>query len=722
MRALIQGETVGDFIVRGRIGNGGMGEVYLVEDPRLAVQRALKLIALSGPGFNGGPGEAEEYRKRFEREARTLASLRHPHIIGVHAFGELEGNPYLVMTHFPSKDARHWRNEEHPSLLRVVDVGVQLASALEYAHGQQVLHRDIKLSNLLVGADDEAMLIDFGLAKRQLDPELTRAGKTMGTYPYLAPEYMRASDDGTAVHTVLTDLWAVGCVLYALTCGKAAFDQKDELKLINLIKEGRFEPVKRARPDVPDRWARVIHRLMEPDPAQRLQSAAELVEALKDDPLGQVAPAPRPPPLPAERDTEPNHLPRPVRAVGTSIAAAAIPATAGAAPANSGKSGGNPRAEGVPPPRGTGTRSGSASESSRFSHESAPSSQSQPRTRTALPQPSFQIPAEPATAARSAARRKLVFPIAAAALVLLLGSALIVVTERMGGDRRSRSTAYVDPAQVERNARAEREVADIQRERDARTLVTSSTDAHRGPPVPMFPEQGVVEPTGEETAHAKPAPRPPRHGVSEPSPTANADSDPWRRRYGTRTSFNSATAAQDPTPSAAPTAATTPAAAGVKIAVRVKDAIGSTPPGPVIAVVAAPVRVGAIDLPRGAELHGRVTGASGPRVLVDFTFAIVNGRNIQLNGTALGADGRAGVPGRRGFGGVSGLAAGASGAAAQALIEAAAGATGNPVAAAAIRGAAPGALDKATRIDNEEDLVLTDAGARFFVYVEALPG
>ena len=126
MRALIQGETVGDLIVRGRIGNGGMGEVYLVEDPRLAVLRALKLIALSGPGFNGGPGEAEEYCKRFEREARTLASLRHPHIIGVHAFGELEGNPYLVMTHFPSKDARHWRNEEHPSLLRVVDVGIQL--------------------------------------------------------------------------------------------------------------------------------------------------------------------------------------------------------------------------------------------------------------------------------------------------------------------------------------------------------------------------------------------------------------------------------------------------------------------------------------------------------------------------------------------------------------------------------------------------------------------
>lgn len=718
MRALIQGETVGDLIVRGRIGNGGMGEVYLVEDPRLAVLRALKLIALSGPGFNGGPGEAEEYCKRFEREARTLASLRHPHIIGVHAFGELEGNPYLVMTHFPSKDARHWRNEEHPSLLRVVDVGIQLASALEYAHGQQVLHRDIKLSNLLVGADDEAMLIDFGLAKRQLDPELTRAGKTMGTYPYLAPEYMRASDDGTAVHTVLTDLWAVGCVLYALTCGKAAFDQKDELKLVNLIKEGRFEPVKRARPDVPDRWARVIHRLMEPDPAQRLQSAAELVEVLKDDPLGQVAPAARPPPLPTERDTEPNHVRRPVRAVGTSIAAAAIPATAGTAPANPGKSGRNPRTEGVPPIRGTAN----GTESSLFSHASAASPQSQPRTRTALPQPSFQIPAEPATAARSAARRGLVFPIAAAAFVLLLGGALIVVSERMGGDRRSRSTAYVDPAEVERSARAEREVADIQRERDARTLVTSSTDAHRGSPVPRFPEQSVVEPAAEETAHAKPALRPPRRGVSEPSHSANEDSDPWRQRYGTRTSFNSATAAQGPTPSAAPTTATTPAAAGVKIAVRVKDAIGSTPPGPVIAVVAVPVRVGTIDLPRGAELHGRVTGASGPRVLVDFTVAIVNGRNIQLNGTALGADGRAGVPGRRGFGGASGLAAGASGGAAQALIEAAAGATGNPVAAAAIRGAAPGALDKTTRIDNEEDLVLTDAGARFFVYVEALPG
>src|SRR5688572_9484996 len=118
MRELQKGEVLAGFIVKDRIGQGGMGDVYLVRDELLAVDRALKVIALSGPGFTGTKSEAAEYRERFLREARTLARLRHPNIIAVHATGEVDGNPFLVMSHFPSLDARQWLNEHKPSLER----------------------------------------------------------------------------------------------------------------------------------------------------------------------------------------------------------------------------------------------------------------------------------------------------------------------------------------------------------------------------------------------------------------------------------------------------------------------------------------------------------------------------------------------------------------------------------------------------------------------------
>jgi hypothetical protein len=221
--------------------------------------------------------------------------------------------------------------------------------------------------------------------------------------------------------------------------------------------------------------------------------------------------------------------------------------------------------------------------------------------------------------------------------------------------------------------------------------------------------------TSEATKTHRRAPTPAK-GTATPQP---APHDPWRQRYGTRASFN-VSAGPAPTTVDASKEAAAEAVAGIRVPVRVNDAIASAPTGPIIAVVQTTTKFGGIELPRGAEIHGRITGAQGPRILVDFTFAIVGGKNVPLKGIALGSDGRAGVPGEKNFGGVSDVAAGAASGAVGAALTAAGGLVPNDIARGAIQGGTGAAVNKVSRIDNEEELVVADRGARFFVYIEPM--
>lgn len=152
---------------------------------------------------------------------------------------------------------------------------------------------------------------------------------------------------------------------------------------------------------------------------------------------------------------------------------------------------------------------------------------------------------------------------------------------------------------------------------------------------------------------------------------------------------------------------------------RVVDAIASAPTSPVIAVVSQPTKIGDIALPAGAELHGQTSGTSGSRVLVSFSFAVVDGRNVQLRGSALGLDGRAGVPGMKSLGGASDLAAGGAAGGASGAVDALASAVDNSIVGSALRGAGSPASSKLSRLNNEEELVTTGRGARFYVYIES---
>lgn len=697
MRELSPGKVVAGFVIKERLGKGGMGEVYLVHDQKLMVDRALKVIAL-------GEERADVLkitRERFLREARVLARLRHPNIIPVHEVGELGGFPFIVMTYFPSRDGKKWARQENPEPERIRKVAVQIASALAHAHEHGVLHRDIKPTNMLVGKSDEVMLIDFGLAKSKADPQVTRTGRAMGTYNYLAPEYVKAAKVGPADHTVLTDLWAFGGLLYALTCNKPAFTADSDIKLLELILDARFQSVKDARPSVPDAWAQLIHDLMEPDPSKRIQSARIALQRLEA--LTLTAP----PVSPAIFSALP--VEKPIEVLALEVAAdGALPTPPKPPPDSQTIAAAAPRAENA------------IVDESLFDHDSEKPSNATPPT-THIAQPSFQAPPEPPSTARARAKKSLLLPIAAALSVLCVGGALILWADS-AAKRRSRTTkaSYVDPDELKRKQRAQQELDDLDVERKRRAPAPPpSTELHSSlVPVIVTPPSNDDGDKAETAAPSKQTAKANRRRVAKREPAPALVDDPWTRRYGSRVSFNSSVAPVEATTTA--TSSTAAPIAGVKIPVRVRDAIASAPSGPVIAIVDAPTKVGDIELPKNAELHGRTVGTSGPRILVEFTFAIVNGRNINLKGSALGSDGRAGVPGAKSLGGPSDIAAGGAGGGAQALVDLAAGATDNTLAQGIIRGAGAPTANKTSRFDNEEQIVVADRGARFFVYVEAL--
>lgn len=286
-QTLQPGETIlGHYTVVGTIGQGGMGAVHKVLDTKLGIHRALKVIA---PPKGASKSMVKHLQARFTVEARNLAQLRHPGVCTIVAFGELEDSetPYLLMEYLDGTDLMAWRSH-NPSLERILEMGKQLASALAAIHAKAMIHRDIKLTNALVTdahTDDEQLIvIDFGLAKTGEDPKLTQTGMLAGTSWYLAPEYVKASIESGGLerveHTMLSDIWAMGCVLYALCAHRNVWSSPSLVTIHSEIVKGEFPPVQSIRTDISDVFAQVVMKCLSVDPATRYQSAKEVLAAL----------------------------------------------------------------------------------------------------------------------------------------------------------------------------------------------------------------------------------------------------------------------------------------------------------------------------------------------------------------------------------------------------------------------------------------------------------
>ena len=263
-------ETVGGRYRLGeRLGEGGMGEVFVAHDLRLEREVALKLLRADLARRDG-------MRQRVVAEARLAARLTHPNVVAVLDTGEHEGRPFVVMERLSGRTLRDELVEGPMSDERARDVGLQVLRALAAAHELGIVHRDVKPGNVLDAGVGTWKVADFGIAKWiDADETLTGTGELLGSPSYLAPERIGGSQAGPA-----SDLYAVGVLLYVAVCGRRPFEGGDPFALANAIGEGRYVAPSSVVTDVDPTIAAVIEHAMQLDPADRFEDAETMAAAL----------------------------------------------------------------------------------------------------------------------------------------------------------------------------------------------------------------------------------------------------------------------------------------------------------------------------------------------------------------------------------------------------------------------------------------------------------
>jgi eukaryotic-like serine/threonine-protein kinase len=283
---LAPGTRLGPYEIAGAIGAGGMGDVYKARDTRLDRTVAVKVIA-------SAIASVPELRERFEREARAISSLNHPHICVLHDVGHQAASPsgpavdFLVMEYLEGETlaARLARGPVKQD--EGLTIAIQIASALDRAHRQGLVHRDLKPGNVML-TKSGAKLLDFGLAKTRagqpafaadlatIEQPLTARGTILGTFQYMAPEQIEGREADAR-----SDIWAFGCVVYEMFTGRRAFEGKSQPSLIGAIMEHQPAPLATVQPLAPSSLDHVVMTCLAKDPDERWQSAADVERELK---------------------------------------------------------------------------------------------------------------------------------------------------------------------------------------------------------------------------------------------------------------------------------------------------------------------------------------------------------------------------------------------------------------------------------------------------------
>ena len=288
------GTRLGPYEILGLIGAGGMGEVYKARDTRLDRVVAIKVLAAQAVAV-------PEARLRFEREARAVSSLHHPHICTLHDIGQQDGIDYFVMEYLAGESLAQRIKRGALPLDETLKCAIEVADALDRAHRQHVIHRDLKPGNIML-TKDGAKVLDFGLAKireqavdaragagsnvQTLTAPLTTKGSIMGTLPYMAPEQLEGREADAR-----TDVFAMGAVLYEMATRRRAFEGESQASVIAAILERNPPPVSSLQTNAPAELDRVITICLAKDPENRWQSARDLVLQLQSIASKDLRPA-----------------------------------------------------------------------------------------------------------------------------------------------------------------------------------------------------------------------------------------------------------------------------------------------------------------------------------------------------------------------------------------------------------------------------------------------
>lgn len=265
--------VLGDFALRKKLGQGGMGTVYLAHQESLDRPCAVKILAKE---FAAKPGFVE----RFIREARAMAKINHPNVVDCFAVGEDKGFHFVAMELIDGQSMQDWVNQLGKlSVGDAVTVTIVCATALHHAHELNMIHRDVKPDNILVTKNGLVKVSDMGLAKAidEDDMGLTQSGQGLGTPHYMAPEQAR-----NAKHVDRrVDIYALGCTLYHFLTGQTPFSGESVLQLIVNKEKGQCIPARRINPLVPERLDLIVDKAMAAKAEHRYQTCAEFIKDLE---------------------------------------------------------------------------------------------------------------------------------------------------------------------------------------------------------------------------------------------------------------------------------------------------------------------------------------------------------------------------------------------------------------------------------------------------------